>query len=589
MKRVAIVGVEGSGKTVMLAGMGELYSRPDAQGYFLSPKNYETANYVSDKIERMRKGEWPAATAGDELQGLDWSLKRKQGEEQRPEDVCEVSFLDFAGEVYRVAFGVKDDSAFAREAESLKSYVRNADDVIVLINLKDIITYGLADARVREAMWITNSILSFALDNKHGGKVKRAAIVLSQADSYANTIEMCGGVRGVLSKYLPHVANDYGWLDILSAYAVDKTIVDSDGHLVPACDFTTEGLRPMMVWIVGSNGEALRKKGGLKSVLWKLFFAVVLGAAIFVGYEKVQSVGDNCSVGDRGAAVAEEGAAKYDPYVDAFGDCSAKDVIEKFCKENRIKEGVDSRTGFIWVIGQSVGGENESGKPVSKQDVAEEAIKDGLSELAKSLGGIDVDATKEETCFQGTSKKNVNSCIQSRCRHFVSAASVEKCAFAWSSAGWNACVLMKVNPDAAASVSSYATNGVVKRISVKGKYSAEEQANKMDADLRGPKIIRDDEGRCWVLGAASVQGTDNKELVVRRARQLAAKMMCYGLRTEVSVSEEVLNGTYKRELNVMPGLPHGKVSNFRVDVQSIPVGQNTAYRAFAVVGMCLND
>lgn len=35
MKKVVIVGVEGSGKTVMLAGLGELYSRLDEQGYFL--------------------------------------------------------------------------------------------------------------------------------------------------------------------------------------------------------------------------------------------------------------------------------------------------------------------------------------------------------------------------------------------------------------------------------------------------------------------------------------------------------------------------------------------------------------------------
>ena len=39
MKKVAIVGVEGSGKTVMLAGLGELYAHPDGDGFFLAPKN----------------------------------------------------------------------------------------------------------------------------------------------------------------------------------------------------------------------------------------------------------------------------------------------------------------------------------------------------------------------------------------------------------------------------------------------------------------------------------------------------------------------------------------------------------------------
>ena len=43
MKKVAIVGVEGSGKTVMLAGLGDLYTYPDEEGYFLAPKNFGTA------------------------------------------------------------------------------------------------------------------------------------------------------------------------------------------------------------------------------------------------------------------------------------------------------------------------------------------------------------------------------------------------------------------------------------------------------------------------------------------------------------------------------------------------------------------
>ena len=258
MKKVAIVGVEGSGKTVMLAGLGERYSHPDEDGYFLSPKNYATASYVAEKIERMRKGAWPVATAEDVMQGLDWTLKRRQGERQRPEDVCEVSCLDFAGEVYRLAFGIRQGAIpddLADEVSELKQYIRNADDLIVLINLRDVITNGLRDTRVQEAMWITNEILSYALDEKGGRKVPRAAIVLSQADSYAETIKACRGPQGVLEKYLPHVANDYSWLDILAVSAVDKTILDDNGNEVPSPDFQSEELRAIMGWIrVGFEG-----------------------------------------------------------------------------------------------------------------------------------------------------------------------------------------------------------------------------------------------------------------------------------------------------------------------------------------------
>ncbi len=252
MKKVAIVGVEGSGKTVMLAGLGDLYTYPDEDGYFLAPKNFGTAAYVAEKIERMRKGEWPSATAGDrmrkgewpsatagdEMQGLDWTLKRREPGVRKPaEKVCEVSFLDFAGEVYRTAYGITGgDAALKEQAEELKQYVCGADELIVLINLRDVITNGLRDKRVQEAMWITKSILDTALGDSAGAKAPRAAIVLSQADSYADTIKSCGGALGVLEKYLPYVANDYGWLDVFAVNAVDKTDLDGDGNVVPAAD-----------------------------------------------------------------------------------------------------------------------------------------------------------------------------------------------------------------------------------------------------------------------------------------------------------------------------------------------------------------
>ena len=204
----------------------------------------------------MRKGEWPSATAGDEMQGLDWTLKRRGPGARKPaEKVCEVSFLDFAGEVYRVAYGISDagDASLKEQAEELKQYVCGADELIVLINLRDVITNGLRDKRVQEAMWITKSILDTALGDDAGEKAPRAAIVLSQADSYAETIKSCGGALGVLEKYLPHVANDYGWLDVFAANAVDKTALDDDGNVVPAADFTTQGLLPILKWIRGGE------------------------------------------------------------------------------------------------------------------------------------------------------------------------------------------------------------------------------------------------------------------------------------------------------------------------------------------------
>ena len=125
MRKVAIVGVEGSGTTVMLACLGELYTTPDERGHFLAPENFQTAHYVMDKISRMRNGEWPMATADDAMQGLNWTLRKKKSGGGRPEDVCEISFLDFGGEVYRAAFGIRggEDESLSNEIKQLKDYI----------------------------------------------------------------------------------------------------------------------------------------------------------------------------------------------------------------------------------------------------------------------------------------------------------------------------------------------------------------------------------------------------------------------------------------------------------------------------------
>ena len=261
MRKVAIVGVEGSGKTVMLACLGELYTTQDERGHFLEPENFQTAAYVMDKISRMRNGEWPMATADDAMQGLNWTLRKKKSGGGRPEDICEISFLDFGGEVYRAAFGIRggEDQSLSNEIKQLKDYITAADDLIVLINLRDVINKGATDKRVQESIWITSSILKSALSRSKGSG-PRASIVITQADSYADTIRMCGGARGVLAKYLPHVSNSYDWLDIFDVMAVDKTVMDDEGNIVPARDFKPVGLRVLMNWILNSKEESTPKK-----------------------------------------------------------------------------------------------------------------------------------------------------------------------------------------------------------------------------------------------------------------------------------------------------------------------------------------
>ena len=163
-RKIAIVGVEGSGKTVMLSGLGALYSQPDERGYFLSPKNFETVSYVNRQMAALKSGTWPVATVDDVMQSLDWDLRQRVGS-GRPKRVGELSFLDFAGEVYRAAFVRKTgpDDALSEEVNRLKTYLSEANSVLVLVNLSDVIKHGPFSQRTEEAVWITNAILDYVI------------------------------------------------------------------------------------------------------------------------------------------------------------------------------------------------------------------------------------------------------------------------------------------------------------------------------------------------------------------------------------------------------------------------------------------
>lgn len=72
MKKVAIVGVERSGKTVFLTAMADKYEKPDRNGVFLTSVNEATYKYYAKARAMLRDGEWPLATQPGEIVELDW-------------------------------------------------------------------------------------------------------------------------------------------------------------------------------------------------------------------------------------------------------------------------------------------------------------------------------------------------------------------------------------------------------------------------------------------------------------------------------------------------------------------------------------
>ena len=254
MKKVAIVGVEGSGKTVLMAAMGEKYRKPRADGLFLYANSRRTIEYCNEQIDILRnQHKWPNSTSPDSLVNLEWTLmRRKKG--SRPEEICTVAFLDYAGEIYRYAFGDSTDdsnqikqSQYKKQIEAVKAHLKDAESVVVLVNLSDIINSNGVSMKASEMDWLSQRIFDFAFDETSANRV---AIAFTQKDLYEETIGCCGGVEGAFEAYLPSVFYRHeSEIVPFAVSAVNKTVPNDKGEPLPASDFESEGFDELVSWM----------------------------------------------------------------------------------------------------------------------------------------------------------------------------------------------------------------------------------------------------------------------------------------------------------------------------------------------------
>lgn len=253
MSKIAIVGVEGSGKSTLMAVLGERFVKPDEHGLALDPADQGTMSTVSSLIAQLRRGRWPSATERSTVNELRWGLLRRIGEESQ--ELCELSFLDYAGEVYRLAYGShgeEETAPYERQIAALRRHVEEADGLVVLVNLSDVINGDLADPRVQEMVFQTGNIIKLA--KADAARKREVALVFSQADKYREVIEAAGGLEAIYAKYLPHIETRYPKLKLFSVAAVDRTAVDESGQEIPAKDFGSQGLVELLRWVAEVSG-----------------------------------------------------------------------------------------------------------------------------------------------------------------------------------------------------------------------------------------------------------------------------------------------------------------------------------------------
>lgn len=248
MSKVAIVGVEGSGKTVLMAALGELYGQASHESLYLMPENQASFAFMTRIPHKMRvEHQWPEATAIESMKYMKWTVRIGA------EVLTELEMLDYPGELYRMAFGDRKETEIESAKNQIHEFLEHlvtADFLIVLLNLKDAMDIG-ANARNNETVWLTRGIFDYA---KQLSNITNRLLVFTQADRYHELLEEEGGPKSVQEKYLPMLSILHPDLECIAISAVDAPESNAPGAQ-PTAD---GGLQELMVRIVMASEAGQR-------------------------------------------------------------------------------------------------------------------------------------------------------------------------------------------------------------------------------------------------------------------------------------------------------------------------------------------
>lgn len=245
MGKVAIVGVEGSGKTVLMAGLCECFKQVSgSDDPYLMPENKAAHMFMMQVPHKLRvKREWPAATNIDGLRTMKWTLRKGQT------ILEEIEMLDYPGELYRLAF---DDDARSAEIEAKRpelneflGHLTDAKVLVVLLNLANLENPG-ENAKNAETIWLTRKIFDYAARLPN---IERQMLVFTQADRYEEQLEAAGGAQALYKRDLPMMHILYPNLLVTAVSAVDQVNAEN----CPCEGFSSQGCEDLMNLILNDS------------------------------------------------------------------------------------------------------------------------------------------------------------------------------------------------------------------------------------------------------------------------------------------------------------------------------------------------
>lgn len=247
LPQIAIVGTEGSGKTILASVLAKRMSS-NTDGIFWHPRGWETAEYVERVWNTLNNGEWWKSTEAGQMFEMQWTLHIGPSEVQ-------VKLIDSAGQDLRELFSKdtykkKNLSGIQRE---LLDYIQTAPVVILVVNLLHFRGEPDGLKRKQNEFVLKEIVDMFASDKKH----QDIAVVFTAWDLYyADITKNYGNFTTYLQKELPQLYNamqlGYQSGDSIHWFPI-AAVMDTElknNIRVPKPNFRSGGLDTLNNWLL---------------------------------------------------------------------------------------------------------------------------------------------------------------------------------------------------------------------------------------------------------------------------------------------------------------------------------------------------
>ena len=264
VREVLILGISGSGKTTFLTVLGHRFEETSVFGLGMTAaRGTDTYRFVGEMWHQMtaplHQRAFPAATdPTSEAAYISWDVNAGIT------PLFRLSTLDCGGEtVYRV-FADSDETAEDGPQETqLRQLADNASVICLFVRPSDLETGSAkhpdASDRERERSRKTVETL-LAVSREDVDEDKKLVFVLADSLSYDEDIKRAGGPKAWLFSEVPQLQRERraASASVIATSAVVETIPSETGGVVPADNFSSEGLETFLLSVGGLVCDALK-------------------------------------------------------------------------------------------------------------------------------------------------------------------------------------------------------------------------------------------------------------------------------------------------------------------------------------------